>query len=49
VVSVWARYVSNVFGFATYPSSPEAGLVPMLPAHAFNLMQRDRKDLLVLG
>jgi len=49
VLSVRMRYVSNVFSSITPPSSPEAGLVPVLPAHASNLMQRDRKDLPVLG
>jgi hypothetical protein len=38
-----------VFSFITPLSSPEAGLVPVLPAHALDAMPRDRKDLPVLG
>jgi hypothetical protein len=38
-----------MFSFITPPPSPEAGLVPVLPAHSSNVMQRDRKDLPVLG
>jgi len=49
VHSVKTRYVSNVFSVITPPSSPEAGLVPVVPTHASNPMQRDRKDLPVLG
>ena len=49
VLSVRTRYVSNVFSSLTPPSSPQAGLVPVLPAHASHLMQHDRKDLPVLG
>jgi len=49
VHSVKTRYVSNVFSVITPPSSAEAGLVPVLPTHASNPTQRDRKDLPVLG
>jgi len=39
----------TMFSLITAPSPPEAGFVPALPAHPSNLMQRDRKDLPVLG